>query len=53
MHRVSAVPYFRKRLRGYVLTRFLAVPYFCPWKCQEQITWEQKKLEQLANQGIA
>ena len=23
-----------KRLRGYVLTRFFVVPYFCLWKCQ-------------------
>lgn len=24
----------RQCLRGYVLTRFFAVPYFCRWKCQ-------------------
>ena len=31
-----------KRLRGYVLTRFFVVPYFCPWKSQEQINIETK-----------
>ena len=31
-----------KRLRGYVLMLF-AVPYFCPWKCQEQINMGAKE----------
>ena len=30
---------------------FLAVPSFCPWKCQEQINMV-KKLEQLASREI-
>ena len=30
------------RLRGYVLMLF-AVPYFCPWKCQEQINMGAKE----------
>ena len=41
-----------KRLRGYVLTRFLRFRTFALGNVKNRLTWEQKKLEQLASREI-
>ena len=40
------------RLRGYVLTRFQRFSTFAHGNVKNRLTWEQKKLEQLASREV-